>query len=62
MRLEELTEGQEILLDIMILRNVLVSKGKGLSSFEVTCILVGIKMLCREVAVLKCEVEKGMGK
>ena len=62
MRLEELTEGQEILLDIMILRNVLVSKGKELSSLEVTCILVGIKMLCREVSLLKCEVERRMGK
>lgn len=62
LRLEELTEGQEILLDIMILRNVLVSKGEGLSSFELTCILVGIKMLCQEVFLLKCEVERKMGK
>lgn len=55
---EGLTEAQEIFVDILILRNTLLSKFKVLDSFELSCILVGLKMLCDEVALLKCEVER----
>lgn len=55
---EELTEAQEIFVDILILRNTFLSKYKVLDSFELACILVGLKMLCDEVALLKCEVER----
>lgn len=55
---EELTEAQEIFVDILILRNTFLSKFKVLDSFELSCILVGLKMFCDEVALLKCEVER----
>lgn len=55
---EELTEAQEIFVDILILRNTLLYKFKVLDSFELSCIFVGLKMLCDEVALLKCEVER----
>lgn len=55
---EELTEAQEIFVDILILRNTLLSKYKVLDSLELACILVELKMLCDEVALLKCEVER----
>lgn len=59
---KELTEAQEIFLDILILRNILLSKPKVLDGFELTCILVGLKMLCDEVASMKYEVDRREGK